>query len=96
MHKWKILILFVLLAVLAGLSAYGTTALGSMSAAAVDWFVFGGSGGNVALGTLTLDSSVGQTVVGEASLAGNQLCSGFLCQGIGRAVYLPLVERVIP
>lgn len=69
---------------------------GSSANYAVDWQVLSGGGAPAVSGSeaVSLNGSLGQTVVGVASSASSELCAGFWCgTAIEYSVYLPLVLR---
>ena len=56
--------------------------------------VIGGGGGHAENGVYTLDGTIGQPLVGRASTAPYELCSGFWCgASAGIWIYLPLILR---
>ena len=65
----------------------------------IDWYVIGGGGVHDQLVPYALDATIGQAVVGTATDAGFELCSGFwwgVAAGECRSylpIYLPLVLR---
>jgi hypothetical protein len=60
----------------------------------LSWYIIGGGGGHVENGIYSLDSTIGQMVVGTTSNGVYDLCSGFWCQAIAFArTYLPLILR---
>ena len=60
----------------------------------LSWNVLGGGGGSIGSGGITLDGTIGQPVVGQASGASYTLCAGFWCGAAGEyRVYLPVVLR---
>jgi hypothetical protein len=66
------------------------------AAADIDWWAFGGGGSSVSQGARTLDSVVGQGMVGSERGAGKDLCSGYLCSSAGFTLFLPLATRNTP
>jgi hypothetical protein len=66
---------------------------------AIDWYVIGGGGVHHQVDPYALDATIGQAVVGTATDAGFDLCSGFwwgMKAGACRSylpIYLPLVLR---
>jgi hypothetical protein len=60
----------------------------------VSWDVVGGGGGHAEAGNYALDSTIGQSVVGTASLTNYSLCSGFWCKVMAFfREYLPLLFK---
>jgi hypothetical protein len=91
MNKRRFPILAALFAtlLLAGLAL----ASGSYS---INWWVVGGGGGPISGGGYAINATIGQPVVGVATDAGYELCSGFWCSelvAVGYRIYLPLVLR---
>jgi len=61
---------------------------------AIPWSVIGSGGGHAEGGaTISLDSTIGQPIVGQVSNLPYDLCAGFWCSGVGCQLYLPLVLR---
>lgn len=60
----------------------------------VDWCVISGGGGHMEAAPYSLDTTIGQPVVGAAADTSVEICSGFWC-GVGavHTVYLPLVIK---
>jgi hypothetical protein len=61
---------------------------------AINWSVFGAGGGPMASVSYGLNSTAGQTVIGQSSSTHYALCAGYQCRtDVGYAVYLPVVMR---
>ena len=70
------------------------TAAGLASDTEIPWYSFTGGGGQVDTGIYSLDSAIGQPVVGINYIQPYELCTGFLCVSIiGSQVFLPLLMR---
>jgi hypothetical protein len=55
--------------------------------------VFSGGGARVAAGSYALDGTIGQAIVGEVSMGGYRVCSGFWC-GLGiYKILLPIIFK---
>jgi hypothetical protein len=70
--------------------------LASPLATGVDRYVISSGGGHAEAGIYSLDSSIGQTVVGVDSAGSFELCAGFWClpeSFSSSTVYLPLVIK---
>jgi len=83
------------LLVLAGLALAGMAWAGSSNGTAVDWSVLSGGGAPVAVGSVTLNGSLGQTGIGSLSGPGVTVGAGFWYR-LGEdiyEVYLPLTLR---
>ncbi len=94
MSKKRVMIGLVLLILM------GVFALTGFARAAgtptIEWWAIGGGGGSSQSGSLALDGTIGQTVVGGSSSNDIELCSGFWgCSGVptSAAIYLPLVVK---
>jgi hypothetical protein len=62
-------------------------------ASEVDWWVISSGGGTASASGIDLSASLGQPVIGAASVGSHQLTSGFW-QGISRMMFwLPLLLR---
>ena len=92
-RQWMILGTLV-----ASLSLAGIT-LAAPSSHSLDWWVMGGGGGGGTAGSITLDGTAGQTVVGVDGSGDYVICAG-LWYGLGTCgeppgftVYLPIVLR---
>ncbi len=60
---------------------------------AIPWSVLGGGGGHAETGSIALDGTIGQPMVGQVSNLSYALCAGFWCGTAQYRVYLPLVLR---
>jgi len=62
---------------------------------AIPWSVIGGGGGHAEGGAIiSLDSTIGQPIVGQVSNLPYDLCAGYWCGAAAQyRVYLPLVLR---
>jgi uncharacterized membrane protein YdcZ (DUF606 family) len=70
------------------------TAAGLASDAEIPWYSFTGGGGQVITGIYSLDSAIGQPIVGINSASPYELCAGYLCVSIiGSQIFLPLLIR---
>jgi PKD repeat protein len=58
----------------------GAVLASTLQAPAVDWDVTGGGGGHLESGSLSLDNTFGQPVVGAVSSGNVELCTGFWCR----------------
>ena len=71
--------------------------LAAPAATEITRWVMAGGGGHSQTGVYTLDGTIGQSVVGQAAVAGYELSSGFwVTAGSpagGERIYLPLVLR---
>ena len=65
------------------------------SATGMDWWVIGGGGGAASGGGVTLDATLGQTIVGASSGGSIALEAGFWTGAGGglNQVFLPLLSR---
>jgi len=60
----------------------------------IDWYVIGSGGGSTTGGDYTLSGTIGQPVIGNASHANFDLCSGFWCKVVDYyKTILPLILR---
>jgi hypothetical protein len=85
MKRSLVLLCFVCLLLMAAGIASGTE---------ITWYSFTGGGGHEISGIYSLDSAIGQPVVGTNSTSPYELCAGFLCGTIpGNQVFLPSVMR---
>jgi hypothetical protein len=92
MNKTKILILCtaaLLLVILAG-TAYAAV---SASGFAVDWWVFSGGGAPSSVGSFSLNSSLGQNVMGTSSSANYSLDHGYWMQKGAVKTFMPLITK---
>ena len=57
--------------------------------------VLGSGGGQVSIGSVTLDGTIGQSVVGVVTQSGKEVCSGFWCDlpATLQKLWLPLVRK---
>jgi hypothetical protein len=64
----------------------------------IDWWVMGGGGGSTTVGSTSLDSTIGQWVVGSDKVGDYQLGPGFWGGGWdeSHALYLPVVLKDLP
>jgi hypothetical protein len=70
------------------------SALRAPSAPSIIWQVLGGGGGRLASGSVTLEGTVGQPVVGFVNQSPVNLCSGYWCgTEPGYQRFLPFVRR---
>lgn len=61
---------------------------------AINWSVFGAGGGPIASVSYGLNSTAGQTAIGQSSSTNYALCAGYQCWAdVGYAVFLPIVVR---
>jgi hypothetical protein len=82
--------LLLLLSAFVGLSGVGLES----GVVSIDWSVIGGGGMHTHSTPYSLDSSIGQAVVGTTADTGFDLCSGFWCAAqVEYRVYLPLMPR---
>jgi hypothetical protein len=74
------------------------TALAAPNAHSIDWWVIGGGGGSETAGTISLDSTIGQWVVGSDKSGGLQLGPGFWGGGWDEScvIFLPVVLKDLP
>ena len=92
MNKRKVMVLSV--ALLCGLLLAGLVRAMSLASYAINWDVIGGGGGPISSASYALNSTIGQAVVGVATDANDELCSGFWCGAAAEySIYLPLVLR---
>jgi len=69
-------------------------AAATINAYSIPWLVIGGGGGHAEVGNYALDGTLGQAVVGTASLTNYSLCSGFWCKAMTSfREYLPLLFK---
>ncbi len=59
----------------------------------LDWSVIGAGGGTAQVSSFTLNSTVGQAVIGTSSVSSQSLCVGFWCSEIFYRLFLPLILR---
>ena len=59
----------------------------------IGWYAFTTGGGHAAAGNYTLDSAIGQPVVGTIGNGAIQICAGFLCAPPAFIIYMPLTNR---
>lgn len=59
----------------------------------LDWSVIAGGGGTAQAASYTLNSTIGQAVVGQSSVATFNLCVGFWCSEVIYRLFLPLILR---
>jgi hypothetical protein len=59
----------------------------------IGWYAFTGGGGHAVAGNYTLDSAIGQPVVGTIANSTIQICAGFLCAIPAFIIYMPLTNR---
>ena len=70
------------------------TAAGLASDAEIPWYSFTGGGGQVITGIYSLDSAIGQPIVGINSASPYELCAGYLCGvRLESRLYLPVVRK---
>jgi hypothetical protein len=82
--------LLLLLSAFVGLSGVGLES----GAVSINWSVIGGGGTQVHSTPYSLDSTIGQAVVGTTADTALELCSGFWCGAqVGYRVYLPLMPH---
>jgi hypothetical protein len=66
----------------------------------IDWWVIGGGGGSVTVGSTSLGGTIGQGLVGVDSNTPYELCSGFWCGAGGGPdqyeIFLPVILRQYP
>ena len=82
-----VLTLAVLLAVTGVMAAQATP--GSL----IDWFAVAGGGGSASGGNITLESTVGQPIVGLSEGGSVSLGAGYWVAGQPAQIYLPLLRR---
>jgi hypothetical protein len=87
--KQMIVVGLALMALLALLLPVGAAAAGGT----ISWLVIGGGGGHAESGIYSLDSTIGQPVVGLGNNAPYDLCVGFWCGAIDLRIFLPLILR---
>jgi hypothetical protein len=67
---------------------------GLVGTSEIPWYSFTGGGGQVDTGIYSLDSAIGQPVVGINNTQPYELCTGVLCVLTkGDQVFLPFVRR---
>jgi hypothetical protein len=62
----------------------------------INWYVIAGGRGPISAGGYTINSTIGQPVVGVAKDTGYELCSGFWCSELAAVeyrIYLPVVLK---
>lgn len=59
----------------------------------LDWSVIGSGGGTAQVSSFTLNSTLGQAVVGTSSVSSRSLCVGFWCNEVLYRLFLPLALR---
>lgn len=59
----------------------------------LDWWVIASGGGTAQVSAYTLDSTIGQAVVGQSSVSTFNLCVGFWCSEVIYRLFLPLILR---
>ncbi|MFN3307648.1 MAG: hypothetical protein ACK44E_00435 [Anaerolineales bacterium] len=59
----------------------------------LDWSVIGAGGGTAQVSSFTLNSTIGQAVIGTSSVSSRSLCVGFWCNEMFYYLFLPLVLR---
>jgi hypothetical protein len=80
------LLVFALVALLAGIAfANGTVS--------IDWWVLSGGGGGASGGNVTLDSTLGQPIVGPSRAGNTWLGAGYWYGEQPVQVFLPMVAR---
>ena len=91
MNKTKILIfsLVVLLLFLASGMAYAAVQASSYS---VNWWVFSGGGAPSSAGSFTMNSSLGQSVIGSSSSTNFSIDHGYWLKGAYKT-FLPLIKK---
>ena len=87
----------ILLGALALCMLFASVALANGSPI-INWWVIGGGGGSAMAGNTSLDSTIGQWVVGSDESGSRQLDHGFWGGGRdrGQAIYLPVLLRGFP
>jgi len=90
MKKMKILGLSLLVLLLVLVIGVSSATLGVTYD--IDWWVFSGGGEPSSAGNLTLDGSLGQSVIGNSSSADYELDAGYWLRGVYK-IFLPLVMR---
>jgi len=92
MKKTKILFL-CLAALLLVLIAGTAFAAVSASSFAVDWWVFSGGGAPSSAGNITMNASLGQSVVGTSSSVNFSIDHGYWMQKGAVKTFLPLITK---
>jgi hypothetical protein len=85
--------LLLLLGVAAGLLS---EAMAVPTATTIERWVIAGGGGHAEAAPYSMDSTIGQAVVGTANHTPYGLCSGFWCGALGplgESIFLPVVVR---
>ncbi|PWH12871.1 MAG: hypothetical protein DDG59_15195 [Anaerolineae bacterium] len=59
----------------------------------LDWSVLACGGGTAQVSSTSLSSTIGQAIVGEATVASQKLCVGFWCSEVFYRLFLPLILR---
>lgn len=90
MKKMKILALS--LAVLLLILGIGVSSAVLTATYDIDWWVFSGGGAPSSVGNVTLDGSLGQSIIGNSSSANYELDAGYWLRGVYE-VFLPLVLK---
>jgi hypothetical protein len=90
MKKMKILTLS--LAILLLLLVIGTSSAKLGVTYGIDWWVFSGGGAPSSVGNLTLDGSLGQSVIGPSSSVDYSIDAGYWLKGVYE-IFIPLVMR---
>jgi len=84
---WLFLVLcFIMLSWVGGLAAVEATL-------SLDWSVIACGGGSSQVSMISLDSTIGQAFVGEATVSSLNLCVGFWCNEVFYRLFLPLILR---
>jgi hypothetical protein len=83
----------VLGVVLVAVLVFAAAAFASGTGPAIDWWVLSGGGGGAAGGDVTLDSTLGQPIVGPSSAGNAWLGAGYWYAGQPVQVFLPMLSR---
>ena len=72
-----------------------SSGVGALAQNAIRWYVFSGGGGRIQSADYTINSTVGQAVIGSSSSASYQLGAGYWygVAEVRRMLYLPIVLR---
>ncbi len=81
------------LAVLLVFLLVGATLAGSSDSYAIDWQVLDGGGAPATAGQVSLNGSLGQTVIGPSTSASYGLQAGHWLENTGVANYLPVIIK---
>jgi hypothetical protein len=72
---------------------FAAAAFAGGTGAAIDWWIISGGGGSTSGGNVTLDSTLGQPIVGPSSGGNAWLGAGYWYGEQPVQVFLPLLER---